>query len=63
MYIYVYPQMVKIALPGEAWPTGYVFDVPRWRRNVPDNKPWRPFYLLNRVVPGDAATLDANDGE
>jgi len=49
--------MLKIALPGEAWPTGYVFDVPRSRRNVPDAKPWRPFYLLNRVVPGDAATL------
>jgi hypothetical protein len=49
--------MLKIALPGEAWPAGYVFDVPRSRRNVPDNKPWRPFYLLNRVVPGDAATL------
>ncbi|HEY7769045.1 hypothetical protein [Longimicrobium sp.] len=49
--------MSKIARPGEAWPTGYVFDVPRWRRNVPDSKPWRPFYLLNRVVPGDAATL------
>lgn len=49
--------MRKIAIPGEAWPTGYVFDVPRSRRNVPDPKPWRPFYLLNRVAPGDAATL------
>jgi len=49
--------MRKIRIPGGAWPTGYVFDVHVSMRNIPDHKPWRPFYLLNRVVPGDAATL------